>query len=581
MRFICGLWLAAAVALAQPSNVTIAQQAPPAVAGASAVQFGQRGGGTLYYWVIARYPGGYVVPTTASGIVTNSVGAANLSPSNYVRVSWAPVAGATSYDVVRSGSPAFPAAGAGSCGSCSVTLGTTALTADDTGTVGAWPDPGESPASNASLMITINNRDQASGPYMNAALVWRGITTNYRLGLLADGFTVGNCVEIITGGFLGDAGAPCGTGGGGGGGTGLNAPTVTLAGVVLTIGANCTATTPCVVGVGTNRFVMVSGATVTLVSGTGTVYLYIDAAGQLSAGHPVGVSLTCSVGCLAVSGVLTYPFTAIPVYSWDAAGGAWAATGDDGRAALYRPAVEIAGAGIQITRTADTITYESTVAPYDPLDLTTELFDVWIGANDFYPEGYRVSQAAEASECIGLGFAPSGQDPAVATYQTGGVANDYCFAYLAARTRAAGARYADFVSAANFRPFEWVGRQGTNTLTDNMMRFGVFSAANTANPQGVYLEYSSAVGPNWRCVVNDGTATETDTGVAATTANQSLSVSASAAGTLVCSVGATTVQAVDTFPAATFVGYQTQTLTGAARQLALSSGRMQITGLTR
>lgn len=576
---ICGVWLwLAALAFAQPSTVAIAQQAPAAVSGASAVQFGQRGGGTLYYWVIARYPAGFVVPPTASGIVTNSVGAANLSPSNFVRVSWAPVAGATSYDVVRSASPQFPGS-SGSCGSCSVVLGTTALTADDTGTVGAWPDPAESPASQATFALTINNRDQST-PFVNAALVWRALAVNYRLGLLADGFTVGNCVEIITGGFLADAGAPCGTGSGGGG-TGLNAPTVTLAGLVLTIGANCSPTTPCVVGVGTNRFVMVAGATVTLVSGTGTVYLYVDAAGQLSVGHPVGVSLTCSVGCLAVSGVLTYPFTSIPVYSWDATGGAWAAGGDDGRAALYRPAVEIAGAGILITRTADTITYESTVAPYNPLDLATELWDVWSINNDFFPFGYRVGATGDGAECGGVSFGPSGQDPSVATYATGGAANDYCMAYLATRERSAGARYTDFTSAGNFRPFSWVGRLGTSATTSVIMRSGSFAAANTANPQGVYLEYSSAVGPNWRCVVNDGSPTETDTGVAATTALQSLSVSASVAGTLSCTVNGTTVQVVDTFPSTTFVGFQVQTLTAAARNIAISSGRFQLTGLTR
>jgi hypothetical protein len=106
----------------------------------------------------------------------------------------------------------------------------------------------------------------------------------------------------------------------------------------LTIGAQCTAQNPCHVRFGNRAYAFASASTVSLVSGTGTAYIYAAPAGQIVVGH--AMNLTCSGGCVVQPGTTSFPADSIPLFAWAAINGAWAeAGGTDWRAWLSAKAV--------------------------------------------------------------------------------------------------------------------------------------------------------------------------------------------------------------------------------------------------
>lgn len=206
---------------------------------------------------------------------------------------------------------------------------------------------------------------------------------------------------------------------------------------------------------------------------------------------------------------------------------------------------------------------------YDPTDMTVEEFTTWQVISGYSPAMRTSDQTSSA--CGGTGpIAASGQDPVGQSLQTGATSTNWCMVFYALTDSGLGARFPDYVSTANFRPFTFKVRLDPTSTANVVVRIGAFSAVS-ASPQGVYLEYDSSVSANWRCVVNDGSATATGTGVAATTTRTTFEVSAASAGTLTCKVGATSVTAVDTFVAATFWGWQITTLTAATKAFEANS----------
>jgi len=132
------LVFALAIASAQAQTVTAQKvqipltDTPQAPTTGSASVIGNSGPRTLYYWIVANFtvgassPGGPFVITNAPNQV---------SGANYVRVSWGVVPGATSYDVLRTGTAVAPT---GACG-CAVTTGATLTTFNNTSdTLGAY-----------------------------------------------------------------------------------------------------------------------------------------------------------------------------------------------------------------------------------------------------------------------------------------------------------------------------------------------------------------------------------------------------------------------------------------------------------
>jgi len=125
---------------------------------------------------------------------------------------------------------------------------------------------------------------------------------------------------------------------------------VRTSGTTLTIGAGCSAATPCNVRFGGTVYSIKNGATATLTSGDGIAYIYISPGGVITVGH--NVSLTCSSGCAAVTGITAFPADVIPVFTWTALGGVWEASGGSDQRAWLGAKVLNSGAGIAISETS-------------------------------------------------------------------------------------------------------------------------------------------------------------------------------------------------------------------------------------
>lgn len=148
-------------------------------------------------------------------------------------------------------------------------------------------------------------------------------------------------------------------GGGGGGGANIPLAVTFTSAQVLTIGAACSGVAPCLPRVGSNTLSFTSAATVTVSSGSGTIYPYVDGTSKVitigiaSAGNP---TITCS-GCSVVTGITSYPPFSIPLETWTATSGAWAASGSEQRSIMSVGAVPTAGTGLSLATTGDTYTF--------------------------------------------------------------------------------------------------------------------------------------------------------------------------------------------------------------------------------
>ena len=100
----------------------------------------------------------------------------------------------------------------------------------------------------------------------------------------------------------------------------------------LTVGAGCSFTTPCNVRFGGLVYSITSPSTVSLASGTGNALVYVTGSGRLTVGH--NLTLSCSSGCTAQSGITSFPYDSVPLFNWHATNGAWDASGSDVRAFL-------------------------------------------------------------------------------------------------------------------------------------------------------------------------------------------------------------------------------------------------------
>jgi uncharacterized membrane protein len=131
----------------------------------------------------------------------------------------------------------------------------------------------------------------------------------------------------------------------------------------LSIGGNCSPATPCNVRFGTQVYSITAAAGVTLNSGNGLEYIYIDPTGVLSVGS--SLSASCSGSCIVVPGVTGFPINSIPLYTWAAANGAWDATGGVDRRGWLSSNPVLGGPGIATVAVAGqtTISVDSAVVP--------------------------------------------------------------------------------------------------------------------------------------------------------------------------------------------------------------------------
>jgi hypothetical protein len=130
----------------------------------------------------------------------------------------------------------------------------------------------------------------------------------------------------------------------------------------LSIGANCSAATPCNVRFGTQVYSVTGAASATISAGTGVAYIYVDATGALNVGS--ALTLSCS-GCVSTPNVTSFPVNTVPIYSWTAVNGAWDPSGGSDRRGWLNANPVLGGAGIASVTTAGqtTISVDSAVVP--------------------------------------------------------------------------------------------------------------------------------------------------------------------------------------------------------------------------
>jgi len=135
---------------AQTNTLSLSAPPPPAVAASSisAQVTGIAGTQTYYYWIVARYPVGNSFP---GGPALVRYVPDTLSAANFVTVRWGLLAGATSYDVLRTITPVFPS------GTANVLVATAVAgpaQTDTTNVVGAYT---LAAVSGATASIVLNN----------------------------------------------------------------------------------------------------------------------------------------------------------------------------------------------------------------------------------------------------------------------------------------------------------------------------------------------------------------------------------------------------------------------------------------
>ena len=112
----------------------------------------------------------------------------------------------------------------------------------------------------------------------------------------------------------------------------------------LAIGTVCSSTAPCNVRLGSVTFSFTTSTSATISAGTGTAFVYVDSSGNLTVGHNLTVG--CSSGCVAASGITAFPSDSVPLFTWTATGGTWDTSGGADRRAFQSTTNVAAGTGL-------------------------------------------------------------------------------------------------------------------------------------------------------------------------------------------------------------------------------------------
>jgi hypothetical protein len=134
-------------------------------------------------------------------------------------------------------------------------------------------------------------------------------------------------------------------------------------GSTLSLGNNCQPASPCLTRVGAEVYRRIAPAVLTVVSGFGMAYIYMDETGELTAGSESGgFVLSCS-GCRVAAGVTGFPPTSLPLWTWVAiepvlgGPGQWETNGGiDRRASLSAGRRFLPGPNISITESGSAVT---------------------------------------------------------------------------------------------------------------------------------------------------------------------------------------------------------------------------------
>lgn len=143
---------------ANPQTIIVDAPVPPSVNPVNLNVVGPLGQSTYYYYVVANYPIGKIISNPF--VVRNAP--LTLSNTNYITVSWNPLPGATSYDIVQVNNQNVFNGGSGTCTTCLIASAITITSYN------AQTNPSGSyslaPIQPSSVSFFLNNRDQAT-PY--------------------------------------------------------------------------------------------------------------------------------------------------------------------------------------------------------------------------------------------------------------------------------------------------------------------------------------------------------------------------------------------------------------------------------
>ncbi len=129
----------------------------------------------------------------------------------------------------------------------------------------------------------------------------------------------------------------------------------------LSIGADCVASIPCRVRVGSIVYTVAAPSTLTMSSGDGSVFIYLNSAGLLSvaATPTASVALSCS-GCIVEPARTAFPVDSVPIWTWSATSNQWDMAGIDSRAAMSVGRRFLAGTNIAVLESGSGVTISST-----------------------------------------------------------------------------------------------------------------------------------------------------------------------------------------------------------------------------
>ena len=201
-KLILALILATSLYGQGEQSITLSSDPPNGLTQPSAVITGNLGSNTFYYYVRAVFPIGKTISNRVQVINAPNLGAS--FPGNSIRINWAGVSGASSYDILKTIEPIsqLPTTGA-----CACLLGnTSATTITDTG--GALTNYNIGPSVGVAIgTIFINNRDFSTpqiivGPYqfrLQNSLVFADGTVQNTAG----GGGSGSIGFLVNGGLIG------------------------------------------------------------------------------------------------------------------------------------------------------------------------------------------------------------------------------------------------------------------------------------------------------------------------------------------------------------------------------------------
>ncbi len=358
---------------------------------------------------------------------------------------------------------------------------------------------------------------------------------------------------------------------------------------VLQIGANCSVSSPCTVRVGAVLHSFVTTASVTVQSGSGLVYLYIDGAGSLTAGTSSSNSpqISCT-GCQTAGPITQFPVDSIPLATWNATSGVWDPTGSDARTILSGGRTFTAGPNIQLTETGDNVTITALISTplssggsgssglYNPTDMTE--FDRTIVFADW---GFNTAPFGYSGGCVGLGVRPgvAGEttppswlgsgNPCVLFYPAGGSGHPFVD-FLSGSTPLASTLAARFAG----------GTGGTAGPGDLYVGWSSAADGTVANFVGLRYLASSNV---WQCLIRSG-GTDVSAGTMASTPDSAYHTfvvnSSTTPNTVSCKIDGSPATVTGTIPSSAWYAVLGTSGTPLTYFSALEE-RIQILGISR